>query len=168
MNDVLPKPFTKEGLLHMLEKHLAHLKKPVAHANIGQASAMVPPSSVQQTMKDEESPSKSPVAGSNWNSPNNTITGVSPVASSVTDEYNMGHAAAAYGVQPLQMPGQVGMGFQTSPQMAMGLAQQQGQPSGHRRQISEISGGDDGGVQAKRQMFAPPMQPQTMNTMRPR
>ena len=31
MNDVLPKPFTKEGLLHMLEKHLPHLKKPVSH-----------------------------------------------------------------------------------------------------------------------------------------
>ncbi|UZJ52206.1 hypothetical protein CBS101457_001526 [Exobasidium rhododendri] len=26
MNDVLPKPFTKEGLLNMLEKHLIHLK----------------------------------------------------------------------------------------------------------------------------------------------
>lgn len=26
MNDVLPKPFTKEGMLSMLEKHLLHLK----------------------------------------------------------------------------------------------------------------------------------------------
>lgn len=26
MNDVLPKPFTKEGLLNMLDKHLVHLK----------------------------------------------------------------------------------------------------------------------------------------------
>lgn len=26
MNDILPKPFTKEGLLNMLEKHLIHLK----------------------------------------------------------------------------------------------------------------------------------------------
>jgi len=26
MNDILPKPFTKEGLLSMLEKHLTHLK----------------------------------------------------------------------------------------------------------------------------------------------
>ncbi len=26
MNDILPKPFTKEGLLGMLEKHLMHLK----------------------------------------------------------------------------------------------------------------------------------------------
>jgi len=27
MNDVLPKPFTKEGMLSMLEKHLIHLKQ---------------------------------------------------------------------------------------------------------------------------------------------
>ena len=27
MSDILPKPFTKEGLLHLLEKHLNHLKK---------------------------------------------------------------------------------------------------------------------------------------------
>jgi osomolarity two-component system response regulator SKN7 len=27
MNDILPKPFTKEGLLQLLEKHLNHLKK---------------------------------------------------------------------------------------------------------------------------------------------
>jgi hypothetical protein len=27
MNDVLPKPFTKEGMLRTLEKHLAHLKR---------------------------------------------------------------------------------------------------------------------------------------------
>ena len=26
MNDILPKPFTKQGLLDMLEKHLMHLK----------------------------------------------------------------------------------------------------------------------------------------------
>ena len=30
MNDILPKPFTKEGLLSMLDKHLTHLK--VMHA----------------------------------------------------------------------------------------------------------------------------------------
>ncbi|KAF2858868.1 response regulator, partial [Piedraia hortae CBS 480.64] len=28
MNDVLPKPFTKDGLFNLLEKHMAHLKKP--------------------------------------------------------------------------------------------------------------------------------------------
>lgn len=32
MADILPKPFTKEGLLQLLEKHLSHLKKhPLEH-----------------------------------------------------------------------------------------------------------------------------------------
>jgi osomolarity two-component system response regulator SKN7 len=35
MNDVLPKPFTKEGMLSMLEKHLLHLKN--IHQNPGSA-----------------------------------------------------------------------------------------------------------------------------------
>lgn len=38
MNDVLPKPFTKEGMLSMLEKHLLHLK------NIHQNPASAPTS----------------------------------------------------------------------------------------------------------------------------
>ncbi len=36
MNDVLPKPFTKEGLLGMLEKHLSGLRE------IGRASTSIP------------------------------------------------------------------------------------------------------------------------------
>ncbi|KAF8886867.1 hypothetical protein CPB84DRAFT_1712291 [Gymnopilus junonius] len=54
MNDILPKPFTKEGLLEMLEKHLMHLKviqqmakiprsvgvPPLSDANFEQALAM--------------------------------------------------------------------------------------------------------------------------------
>ena len=39
MNDVLPKPFTKEGLLSMLEKHLSHLKK-----SMHPGSGLEPPS----------------------------------------------------------------------------------------------------------------------------
>jgi osomolarity two-component system response regulator SKN7 len=35
MNDVLPKPFTKEGLLNMLEKYLSHLK--------GEKDSRIPP-----------------------------------------------------------------------------------------------------------------------------
>lgn len=177
MNDVLPKPFTKDGLLSMLEKHLAHLKKPVAQAIDG----MVPPSQVPAMMpisqrvslKDEDSPAKSPATTSNWNSPNQ-ITGVSPVASTVTDEY-MNTVAGVPGVQ--QVPGipvapqvqaipgvqphpaafagmQPGMAFNTSPQIPR-------QPQGHRRQISEISGGDDMATNVKRQqMYAQSVQQQ--------
>ncbi|KAH0548542.1 hypothetical protein GP486_007914 [Trichoglossum hirsutum] len=60
MNDVLPKPFTKEGLLNLLEKHLSHLKeKPPAQT-------------------------KSSPAGS-WHSPNQ-LAGVSPTGTSIADE----------------------------------------------------------------------------------
>lgn len=160
MNDVLPKPFTKEGLLHMLEKHLAHLKKP-----LHQMDGMVPPqllASTRQSLKEEESPAKSPATTSNWNSPNQ-IPGVSPVGSNVTDEYMnavQGHPTA-YGVNPL-----VGnIAYNTPPQMPISGRQQN-----HRRQISDIAGGEDMNNPAKRQqMYAPPLQPQPMNPMqRPR
>jgi len=166
MNDVLPKPFTKEGLLQMLEKHLAHLKKPVAHMD--GIVAPQPLSSARQILKEEESPAKSPITA-NWNSPNQ-MTGVSPVGtvgSSVTDEYMQAvHSnAATYAVNQVA-PNMAA--YNTSPQLAMQARQQ----AGHRRQISEISGGDDPNNHAKRQqqMYAnPPLQSQPMHPMqRPR
>jgi osomolarity two-component system response regulator SKN7 len=165
MNDVLPKPFTKEGLLHMLEKHLAHLKKP-GHGGI---EAMVPPpnQSTRQSLKDEESPAKSPATTSNWNSPNQ-VPGVSPVASSATDEYmssNQGHPGL-YAVQSHTQGSQLSPGFSAPPGMQMPPRQAQG----HRRQISDISGGgDDGGQPAKRPMYVPPVMQHPMSHLpRPR
>lgn len=159
MNDVLPKPFTKEGLLHMLEKHLAHLKKPLAEVGNPNSAGMIPPPAVQSmgsstgrgpSLKDDESPSKSP-ATSNWNSPSQ-VPGVSPVGSTNTDEYLNpgvagGHPAGMYGMQ--QQPS---MGY-----AAGGMPVQQRATSGqHRRQISDISGGEDSQQAAKRQqMYAP-------------
>jgi len=120
MNDVLPKPFTKEGLLHMLEKHLVHLKKPLA-----QIEGMAAPQPVQVprqlVLKEEDSPAKSPATTSNWNSPNQVVTGVSPVGSSVPDEYAQAihnqqvQHPGAYAVNPMQ----AGIGYSTSPQMPM-------------------------------------------------
>lgn len=173
MNDVLPKPFTKEGLLQMLEKHLAHLKKP-GH---GMEAMVAPPpvqplahSSARQSLKSEDSPAKSPATNSNWNSPSQ-LPGVSPVETTMPSEYMsavQAHpAAAAYGGIPGGMPGAVTGSYNSSPQMPMPGSQQ----SQHRRQISDISGGDDGlGTPNKRkQMFAPPLQPQPMQQMpRPR
>lgn len=69
MNDVLPKPFTKEGLLTMLEKYLSHLK--------GEKDSQIPPqpgfqdrnngitqgernSVMKGGIKYSQSPSKSP------------------------------------------------------------------------------------------------------------
>jgi osomolarity two-component system response regulator SKN7 len=169
MNDVLPKPFTKEGLLHMLEKHLVHLKKPMA-----QIDGMAAPQPVQVprqlVLKEEvDSPVKSPATASNWNSPNN-LPGVSPVGSSVTDEYGQAMPGqqvqhpSAYGVNPMQ----ANMGYNTSPQMHMQGRQQQPMPPGHRRQISDISGGDDMNNPAKRQQMFPPHMQQQMNSMQPR
>lgn len=159
MNDVLPKPFTKEGLLHMLEKHLAHLKKPLTEVGNPAPSGMIPPAAVQPmassaargpSLKDEESPAKSP-ATSNWNSPSQ-VPGVSPVGSTNTDEYLNpgvagGHPAAMYG-----MSQQPSIGY-----AAGGMPVQQRATSGqHRRRISDISGGEDPQQAAKRQqMYAP-------------
>jgi osomolarity two-component system response regulator SKN7 len=168
MNDVLPKPFTKEGLLHMLEKHLVHLKKPLA-----QIDGMAAPQPVQVprqlVLKEEDSPAKSPATTSNWNSPNQ-LPGVSPVGSSVPDDYAQAmHSQqvqhpGAYGVNPMQ----TNIGYSASTPMPMQARQPQPIPPGHRRQISEISGGDDMTNPAKRQqMYAPQMQPQ-MNPMQPR
>ncbi|KAK5162603.1 hypothetical protein LTR04_003300 [Oleoguttula sp. CCFEE 6159] len=167
MNDVLPKPFTKEGLLNMLEKHLGHLKKP-GHG----MDAMVPPpgqaplqplahTSARQSMKDEDSPAKSPATVSNWNSPSN-VTGVSPAASSVPDEYMnvVHHNHSAYGMQAGMPP--ANMVYNTSPHGPMGAPRQP--PPPHRRQISDISGGvDDMSRDVKRQqMYGPPPQQHPM------
>jgi osomolarity two-component system, response regulator SKN7 len=159
MNDVLPKPFTKEGLLAMLEKHLAHLK--TRGAALETAAPMVPPAvqplahtSARQSLKEEDSPAKSPATTSNWNSPNQ-IPGVSPVASTGNDEYlgsMQPQPAGPYGV-PITV--QSGLPYGAPPAMTV---RQQGP---HRRQISEISGGDDTQHTSKRtQMFPPSMQPQ--------
>ncbi|KAF2012279.1 heat shock transcription factor 2 [Aaosphaeria arxii CBS 175.79] len=145
MNDVLPKPFTKEGLLQCLDKHLVHLKK--SHVEGGMVAPQ-PLSSARQVLKEEESPAKSPATTSNWNSPN-AMPGVSPVGSNVTDEYLQAvqNHSGQYGVNPMQGA----MGYSTSPQMQLQARQQQQQ--GHRRQLSDISGGDDMNNPAKRQQI---------------
>jgi osomolarity two-component system, response regulator SKN7 len=126
MNDVLPKPFTKEGLLAMLQKHLGHLKvsKPIDPHNRG---------AVGTVMKEEQSPSRSPK--SSWNSPGTVgnITGVSPSANSVPDDYlNPGH----YG--PISEQATF-----SSPQGQMAR--------GHRRIASDMAGPDDMSQEGKRQ-----------------
>ena len=162
MNDVLPKPFTKEGLIAMLEKHLIHLKKP-AH---GEAAAIPAPVQAlshtpgRQSLKDEDSPGKSPATTSNWNSPNQ-VPGVSPVASVSTEDYMST-------IQPspgLYVPGsmQASMSYGPPPINAR-------QANQHRRQISEISGGEDVQqvAQKRAQMYPPSMQPQINPMQRPR
>lgn len=174
MNDVLPKPFTKEGLLSMLEKHLGHMKKFPPGIEV-----MPPPLSAKRSMKSEDSPTTSPATASNWNSPND-LAG-SPAGSNMTDQdtYSMPHSQPPRfapppqhaGMQPMPQPPPP----QPQPMYAVGPPppqhggmpmqprppQQHHPQQQHRRNISDIAGGPEM-VDAKRQqMYAagPPMGP---------
>ena len=155
MNDVLPKPFTKEGLLNMLEKHLSHLK----HMPDGMESmAPHPGSSIQQSstaqsLKDESSPAQSPSTVSNWQSPGQ-FPGISPTQAAAPHQF-MHPMQAAYGQE--QAPVQ----FQT-PHTPLGVPRQMQQ----RRQISEI-GGEDMSSDTKRQRMYDQSNPLGMSPMNP-
>ena len=156
MNDVLPKPFTKEGLLNMLEKHLAQLKKPVPGME-----PMAPPGVLKGALKSEESPATSPATVTNWNSPGG-ITGVSPGASTHAEDYGHGMPAGPpYGMQAAMTPGPSPQaltfaGSPTGPPNMRHQIQQLQAQQVHKRQISEISGGPDMAVDARRPpLFAP-------------
>jgi len=153
MNDVLPKPFTKEGLLNMLEKHLGHLKQmpdgmepmaPHTGSSIHQTSA-------GQSLKDESSPAQSPSMISNWQSPGQ-FTGISPT-----------HAAPPHQFMHPMHPGfsqeQSPVQYQP-PHTPLGAPRQMQ----HRRQISEI-GGDDISSDPKRQRMYDQTNPMGMNPM---
>ncbi|EGP86598.1 unnamed protein product [Zymoseptoria tritici ST99CH_1A5] len=149
MNDVLPKPFTKEGLLSMLEKHLQHLKKPSGAA----LDAMPPPpsasvglASTKRSLKSEDSPATSPATVSNWNSPSQ-LPSNSPAGSMTADD------------QPYLSPaGYVGPGMQGpgggGGMYGAGAVQARGLVGGlQRRGIGEISGGVEPQGDAKRQQI---------------
>ncbi|EJD02158.1 uncharacterized protein FOMMEDRAFT_109355 [Fomitiporia mediterranea MF3/22] len=73
MNDILPKPFTKEGLLSMLEKHLTHLKTIQQLSKVPRSVGIPPLSDSQfdqalmvtasQSAPDEEGGKINPLAG---------------------------------------------------------------------------------------------------------
>lgn len=104
MNDVLPKPFTKEGLLNMLEKHLGHLKKP-DYDMIPQTAATLAQNSTGASAKDESSPGQSPSTMSNWHSPGQ-FTGISPSQSNFMPggQYPMDQGGMQYTSPTSQMP----------------------------------------------------------------
>ncbi|KAI9798801.1 MAG: hypothetical protein M1825_004974 [Sarcosagium campestre] len=153
MNDVLPKPFTKEGLLTMLEKHLGHLKDQKGMEGV--QTQAISHATTRQPVKDETSPSKSSPTSS-WQSPGQ-LPGVSPSSHGMNDEYMSAlRGGPSYGMEsPIQHDG---MGF---PAASSGMtAPRQG---AHRRQVSQmsdLSAAEDGMGDAKRQrMFAPPPPP---------
>ena len=154
MNDVLPKPFTKEGLLNMLEKHLGHLKKiPESIDMVPNTASTMTHSTSGRSVKDENSPSESPSTISNWHSPGQ-FSGISPTTNGhfmptvhTPTGFNMDHN---------------GMQFQ-QPQTPLSAAPTRG--VNHRRQLSEMSAGDELSSDPKR----PRIYAQTnaaMNTMR--
>lgn len=151
---MLPKPFTKEGLLNMLEKHLSHLKKlPDGVDMVPHTASTMAHSSNAQSVKDESSPGQSPSTVSNWNSPSQ-FSGISPTGSS--HFMQPVHTPTGYGID------HVGMHFQ-QPQTPLAAPPR---PVTHRRQISEVSGGVDDIVNDPKR---PRVYPQTnvpINTMR--
>lgn len=171
MNDVLPKPFTKEGLLAMLEKHLSHLKKSSGggmeqqRLPMGAPSASMtqgePVASSRQSLKDETSPGNSPAtASTNWNSPVQPNHGMSPMGQAPMSSEGYISAVNTFPAYPgmeNQVPGmQAGNQF-TSPGQ-MGAAPRAGQPA--RRGIDQISGGAMmNGSDAKRQQMYTPIPP---------
>ena len=159
MNDVLPKPFTKEGLLNMLEKHLGHLKKGPHHDCIDTlapqpaptAHPMAHQSSTTHSLKDESSPGESPSTVTNWNSPSAQFPGLSPTIPTThymhpIHPHPLPHPPPGYAIDhsPLQ--------YQTPHTPLAAPPHRQGQPqTQHRRQLSEMSGPDDLLADAKRQ-----------------
>lgn len=152
MNDVLPKPFTKEGLFAMLEKHLGHLKKqqPGMEFTVHRI-AITLLMYFQQPVKDEDSPAASPATlSTHWNSPSVSQlgpgTGVSPAASSLGNDDYRGYGLdnALGGPASMSAPQTHGsLHFaSTSPQQGSMAARQVGQGS-VRRPISDIAGGED-------------------------
>ena len=127
MNDVLPKPFTKEGLLSMLEKHLGHLKRLPDGMEPMVTQPSVVQTSVSTSLKDETSPADSPSTMSNWQSPGQ-YAGISPTQGAPSQSYMQPlHSAGAYSSD--QSP----MSYH-APHTPIG-----GQPQmPHPRQISEL------------------------------
>lgn len=127
MNDVLPKPFTKEGLLNMLEKHLGHLKRMpdgMEPMNVQQSLAQ---SSVGNSLKDENSPAPSPSTISNWQSPGQ-FSGMPPAQGGPPQSYMQPmHSAGGYSQEPSPLSYQ-------PPHTPLGGPG----PMHHRRQLSEL------------------------------
>lgn len=168
MDDVLPKPFTKEGLIQILNKHLGHLKKPITpmEAMVPSASQSIQSANQQISTKThikEESPSKSPVVNNNWTSPKQ-IPGVSPIGTASTgDEFIVHQNAGSYNMDTAVM----GAVHYQSPSSIQGIGHRHHAP--HRRQFSDVAGSDETGHVVKRQqMYLTPAQQQTMGSVQAR
>lgn len=146
MNDVLPKPFTKEGLLNMLEKYLDHLKKVPEGLEMGPATASTMAESTGgHSLKEESSPGESPSTMSTWHSPGQ-FTGMSPTTPGGHFMPQPAHPQSGYTIDSN------GIQFQ-QPHTPLGAPPR---VLNHRRQLSEMAGIDDtGGSDLKRPRIYP-------------
>jgi len=164
MNDVLPKPFTKEGMLRALEKHLPGFKKnaqpqfppsSMAHAggfvapphaplglNMGQLSAT-------QSLKEESSPGKSPATATSWHSPNQ-LPGASPIGAPQGYMQQPIGDNRAYAMTPTHPHPQPG--FQAPPNQVMGG------PRTAPHRMSDMAGAPDDHPEKRQRMAYPPPQ----------
>jgi len=165
MNDVLPKPFTKEGMLRILEKHLTHFKKDYVPPQQGQHQDHFanpnPPLNLNMShmpsthnLKEEPSPAKSgSPSTSSWHSP-------STIGTSPTQQGNQGYVQmqANQGGQYVMTPthSNVGGGYQTQAP-APTMPAPSGRSGQHRRTISEL-GINPEETPEKRQRMYPPSQ----------
>ena len=158
MDDVLPKPFTRKGLLDMLERHLVHLKTMPQGMDAPQPAAAVTmaQSSAAPSVKEDSSPGQSPAASmSNWQSPGQFqgMPTVHPTIPQVQGQYVPATPAAptAYAVD------QNGVQYPAAPPVALAATTPTAARPPHRRQISEMSSAPDNSNMAKRpRMYAQP------------
>lgn len=162
MNDVLPKPFTKDGMRRALEKHLPEFRKDaqiaagqIPHPLVGpgytSASQMTAGMnqthqplnlnmgqlSATQSLKGEASPGKSPATASSWQSPVQLPT-QSPLGGAPTNFMQQ----PTYGMTPMNaqtMSSQPGFPGGPNPMVPVTRGGQQA----HRRGPSDITGTPD-------------------------
>mgnify|MGYP003662669349 CR=1 FL=1 len=167
MNDVLPKPFTKEGMLRALEKHLSQFKKnapfpPTGGPPMGHPGGFVTPNpgqaplglnmgqlSATQSLKDESSPGKSPVTASSWHSPSQ-LPGPSPIGNTPGGYMQPMGDNRQYTMTPTHPHPQAGFAPPPNPQMGTPRT------GAHRRVISDMNGGPQDEHSDKRQRMYPP------------
>jgi osomolarity two-component system, response regulator SKN7 len=163
MNDVLPKPFTKEGMLRTLEKHLAHFKKDYVPPQQSQhEDHFANPSSAlnlnmshmpaSQGIKEESSSVKSgSPSTSSWHSP--STIGTSPTHQSAQGYVQMqNNQGGQYMITPTHS--NVGGGYQTQPPPPT-MPAPTARPGQHRRNISELGTNLDDTPEKRQRMYPP-------------
>lgn len=145
MNDVLPKPFTKEGLINMLDKHLSHLKKSATGNDPMGPPVALGNALAKQAMKTEDSPITSPGVIPSWNSP----------SQATADEYTTGTVLAPIqtGSYPMSanslQPSPSALTFASSPTGSTRMQQSPRRPYAEMADANGETGGD-----IKRQMVS--------------